>query len=113
MPSIWHVQGRNVASVLRGETKTLADNHVFIESEIQAVGVRTPRYTFAKRFDRATRSITRDGMRLWDTEQDPYEMDNLAAHEPEHSAIVELEELLDSWHASTPWMNIDQYVETS
>ena len=108
-----HVQGRSVAPVLRGETQVLADNHVFIESEIQAVGVRTPRYTFAKRFDRTTKSITRDGMRLWDTEQDPFEMDNLAALEPEHSAIAELEELLDAWHASTPWMNIDQYVETS
>ncbi len=108
-----HVQVRSFVSVLCGETKTLADIHVFNESEIEAVGVGTPRYNLAKQLGRAARSITRDGMRLWDAEQDPYEIDNLAAYDPADSAIVELEETLDSWHASVPWINIDQTVETS
>ena len=35
------------------------------------------------------------------------------AEQSEHEAIGELEELLDEWHASTPWMNVEQQVETS
>ncbi len=108
-----HVQGRSVAPILRGETDVLPDNHVFIESEIQAVGIRTPRYTLAKRFDRGTRSTTREKMRLYDLEDDPFEMTNLAAQDPDHPAIDELEGLLDEWHEGTPWLPIDQHVETS
>ncbi len=107
-----HAQGRSVAPVIRGEADVLPNNHVFIESEIQAVGVRTPRYTLAKRFDRTTRETTRDKMRLYDTKADPFEMTNLAAVDPDHSAIAEWEGILDDWHERTPWMVIDQHVET-
>ena len=112
LPVPEHVQGRSVAPVLRGETLALDDNFVFIESQIQAVAVRTPRYTFAKPFDRRTLATNRHGMRLIDTIEDPFEMENLA-EQSEHEAIGELEELLDEWHASTPWMNVEQQVETS
>ena len=108
-----HVQGRSVAPVLQGESDALADNVAFIESEIQAVGIRTPRYTLAKRFDRASKATMRQGMRLWDTWDDPFEMENLAASQPEHEVIGELEGLLDEWHERTPWMTIEQHVETS
>ena len=108
-----HVQGRSVAPILRGEASVLPDNHAFIESEIQAVGIRTPRYTLAKRFDRGTRSTTREKMRLYDLEDDPFEMTNLAASDPDHPAIDELEGLLDEWHEGTPWLPIEQTVETS
>ena len=108
-----HAQGRSVAPVLQGDVTALENNHVFIESEIQAVGIRTSRYTLAKRFDRATKETTREKMRLWDALEDPYEMNNLAGTQPEHEAIEQLEGLLDDWHERTPWMSIEQHVETS
>ena len=107
-----HVQGRSVAPVIRGEADVLQNNHVFIESEIQAVGVRTPRYTLAKRFDRATRETTREKMRLYDIQADPFEMTNLAASDPDHTGIAAWEAILDDWHEHTPWMEINQHVET-
>ncbi|MCH2568726.1 MAG: sulfatase-like hydrolase/transferase [Pseudomonadales bacterium] len=107
-----HVQGRSVAPVIRGEVDVLLNNYVFIESEIQAVGVRTPQYTFAKRFDRATRQTSRDKMRLYDIKADPFEMTNLADSEKEHPAIGEWEGILDDWHENTPWMEREQHIET-
>ena len=108
-----HAQGRSVAAVLRGDAHVLPNNHAFIESEIQAVGVRTPQYTFAKRFDRGTKVTTREGMRLYDIENDPFEMTNLAQSEPDHEAVQQLEGLLDEWHEGTSWMETDQHVETA
>ena len=112
MPAPAHAQGRSVAPVLRGEADALPNNYAFIESEIQAVGIRTPRYTFAKRFDRETRTTTRRRMRLYDTDEDPFEMTNLADVDVNHPAIEALEPLLDEWHDATPWLAIDQTVET-
>tara|TARA_E500000331_G_scaffold335089_1_gene360909 strand:- start:1697 stop:3121 length:1425 start_codon:yes stop_codon:yes gene_type:complete len=108
-----HVQGRSVAPVIRGDEDVLPNNHVFIESEIQAVGIRTPQYTLAKRFDRTTGETSRENMRLYDVQADPFEMTNLAASDPGHCAIAELEGMLDDWHEHTPWMDIDQHVETN
>ena len=51
-------------------------------------------------------------MKLFDVPNDPFEMNNLAETDPGHAAFDEWEGVLDEWHASTPWMAIEQTVET-
>jgi hypothetical protein len=51
-------------------------------------------------------------MRLYDIQADPFEMTNLAASDPDHTGIAEWEGVLDDWHERTPWMEINQHVET-
>ncbi len=46
------------------------------------------------------------------TQADPFEMANLAASDPHHTAITEWEGVLDDWHEHTLCMKIDQHVET-
>ncbi len=99
-----HVQGQNLASIIKGKSETLQQNHTFIESTIHGIAIRTPRYVFGKRLSSNNRDLNNERTLFFDLEEDPFELQNLADSTQHKNIHNELEKLLEQWNSETPWM---------
>jgi len=99
------VEGSNLAPALTGEANAPEPTSAFIANYCHYVfrkdrpnppwrGVRTPRYTYAETLDRKPTV-------LFDNDNDPYQLQNLAEVEEAQPLIEELKSELDGWLAKT------------
>ncbi|MHA2009205.1 MAG: sulfatase family protein [Candidatus Hodarchaeales archaeon] len=101
-----HIQGQSLASIIRGETKTLDKNYTFIESMFHGAAIRTLTHIFGKRLD-SERKLTETRNKFYDLERDPFEYVNLANSDQQRDLRKELEILLERWNAETKWLGSD------
>ncbi|GMU22878.1 MAG: arylsulfatase [Phycisphaerae bacterium] len=103
------VQGTSVAPVLLGEKQTIGENAAFIETGGSAEGVRTLRYCYyVERNPRQAAAGKPGREHLFDVEQDPFELKDLAG-DPVHADVLrELRERTKAWRERTPKATVDQ-----
>lgn len=99
-----NIQGQSLAPVICGESETLQKDYTFIESAVQGVAIRTPKFIFDKSLDLTKRELTDRRIHLFDLEKDPFEYENLSDSVEHRGIRNELENLLEQWSKKTPWM---------
>jgi arylsulfatase A-like enzyme len=102
-PAAGHMQGGNLAP-LRGGTRVFAGaDHAIIETSA-GVAVRTADRMAFLPFGADGRTPARAATQAFDLAEDPYEFDNLAHSSTARGAIAPLVDLVQAWHARTPFM---------
>lgn len=107
-----HVQGRSLASVLRGQSDEATSRHAFIEIAAAhgwrpMIGVRTPTYVYGVELDAQARQMDAKAWGFFDLQNDPYQMRNLAETGESQRQAHELRDALELWNASTPWRHVE------
>ena len=98
-----HMQGRNLAGVLRGEAPALAEDYAIIETGA-GVGIRSRTHLYGLPFEGESRRLSRTPHYFFDLEQDPYQLDNMAGTPAQASLARRLDDRLRAWDAVIPWM---------
>lgn len=98
-----HVQGNSLAPILRGQKLELPQNRAFLEIH-DGIGIRTPRYLYYLRWQKARRIPNETPTFFYDIHADPYQLRNLAATDGRGEAARALHAELLRWHDETPWM---------
>ncbi len=88
------VEGTSVAAVLQGKAKAVGANAAFIETGDD--GVRTQRYLYF------IEGKAPHQEHLFDCEQDPYQMHDLAAEPGSADVLKDLRKRVESWQKDTP-----------
>jgi arylsulfatase A-like enzyme len=101
MPS--HMHGQSLATVLRGEQATLADDYAFIETG-RGAGIRTPTHLYSLPFVVSGRQLAQTPDMFFDLSTDPYQMHNLVETREQVEVAQDLDRRLREWDARTPWM---------
>lgn len=100
-----HFQGRDVSAVARGEIDHIDESHAFIEMG-HGLAARSPsRMLYIPYADRETHELAEAPTQFFDTEADPYQMNNLAGDFPDPAE--QLESALRRFHNETPWMDVN------
>lgn len=100
------IQGRNLTPVLRGDRRALPENHAFIETPMQHIGIRTRAHLYGMKLGPDLRSIEDPYYCFYNLARDPYEMQNLAHTDEDPCMAADLRERLLSWNASVGWLRV-------
>jgi choline-sulfatase len=98
-----HVQGRNLAPIVRGEATEISPNHAFVENQRHEVGVRVPGALHGALLDEQNRDLANQYSLYYDLVKDPAELDNLAGKTSLPAAAEDTAKLLKDWNTQTPW----------
>ena len=100
------VQGRSLAPVLRGRCDRMPENHAFIETAGNGVGIRTLSHLYGLMLEDDDRTIVDSPFMFYDLRSDPYQQDNLenGKRSDQEALRGDLRKLLEAWHGNTPWM---------
>jgi arylsulfatase A-like enzyme len=101
-----HMHGQSLATVLRGERATLADDCAFIETG-RGVGIRTPTHLYGLPFVVDGRQLAEKPDMFFDLVTDSYQLHNLAETREQVGVAQELDRRLRAWDARTPWLRED------
>jgi choline-sulfatase len=103
-----HMQGRDLAPVLRGARDRIGDGASFIENIGGEIAVRTPTHLYgvmtALRAGAPDRIVTDRQFALYDLASDPFEQRNLAPTGAQADVARELCARILAWNQTTPWM---------
>ena len=100
------VQGKSLADVLRGESKSLPENYAFVETNEYKIGIRTPVYLYAMEISKEDKQVIDDSLYFYDLEQDPYQKKNLAKSHADTLPATRLKNRLLEWNRKTPWLKL-------
>jgi len=98
-----HMQGRDLAPLLRGRRRTLDANDAIIEARGH-LGIRTTTHLYGRRFLEPARWLTDEDICLYDLSADPQQMNNLAGSPAAADVEARLAARLEAWDAATPWL---------
>ena len=99
-----HLQGRNLAPIIRGERETLDENFAVIETMGQ-LGLRTPQNLYGTGFNEELRTPQTTNICLFDLSTDPYEFNNLAGTPAVAEREATMHQQLMDWDCSTAWLS--------
>ena len=106
LPVPGHMQGQNLSPVIYGQTRTLEQNHAFIETLIPpGIAIRTLTHMYSLEFSIESGELNKNPDKFYELTVDPYELNNLV--ESENSAEIgkKLDKYIRSWDKKTPWMS--------
>ncbi len=97
-----HMQGRDLASLCRGEPSD-EEPCAFVETG-RGAAVRSPRHMYSVPFAGEDHALADAPRQFYDLREDPYQQHNLAEQDNLPAPARELDEKLRTWDTATPWM---------